>query len=171
MATQLALAAVLAIALAAITYLGLERLGRRGIPPMLARAVAWTALGLLLLNVSCPVAPEARQPIVLLDASLSMSAPGAGWAEARAAAATLGDVRRFGDERAAADSLPSLGRSELGPALRAAAASDRPVVVLTDGEIDDAADIPRDLLARASVRSFERDSELRGEPPRGLTAP
>ena len=158
MATQLALAAVFAIALAAITYLGLERLGRRGIPPMLARAVAWTALGLLLLNVSCPVAPEARRPIVLLDAYLSMSAPGAGWGEAQVAAAGLGDVRRFGDERATADSVPSLGRSQLGPALRAAAASDRPVVVVTDGEIDDAADIPRDLLARASVRSFERDS-------------
>ena len=158
MAPQLALAALLAIALAALTYLGLERLGRRAIPPMLARAVAWAALGLLLLNVSCPVAPEARRPIVLLDGSLSLSAAGGKWDEARAAAAAAGDVRRFGDERAAADSLPRLGRSQLAPALRAAAASDRPVVVLTDGEIDDAADIPRDLLARAAVRVYPRDS-------------
>ncbi len=155
---QLALAAVLGIALAAITYLGLERLGRRGVAPMAARAVAWTALSLLLLNVSCPVAPAARRPIVLLDASLSLSAAGGRWGEAKAAAAALGDVRRFGDERAAADSLPSRGRSQLAPALRAAAASDRPVLVVTDGEIDDAPDIPRDLLARASVRTFPRDS-------------
>jgi hypothetical protein len=158
LAPQLVLAAVLAIALAAITYLGLERLGRRGIAPMLTRAVAWAALALLLLNVSCPVAPAARQPLVLLDGSLSLSAAGGKWREASAAAAALGEVRRFGDERASLDSLPARGRSELGPALRAAAASDRPVVIVTDGEIDDVPDIPRDLLARASVRVFPRDS-------------
>lgn len=158
MASQLALAALLALVLAAGTYLGLERLGRRGVGPMLARAVAWTALGLLLLNVSCPVSPEARRPIALLDGSLSMSAAGGHWRDAAAAAAAIGDVRRFGDERAAADSLPVLGRSQLAPALRAAAASDRPVVVVTDGEIDDVADLPRDLLARASVRQYARDS-------------
>src|SRR5688572_24726078 len=125
---------------------------------MLTRAVAWAALALLLLNVSCPVAPAARQPLVLLDGSLSLSAAGGKWREASAAAAALGEVRRFGDERASLDSLPARGRSELGPALRAAAASDRPVVIVTDGEIDDVPDIPRDLLARASVRVFPRDS-------------
>ena len=158
LAPQLALAVALAIALAAITYLGLERLGRRALAPMLARAIAWTALGLLLLNVSCPVAPAVRRPLVLLDGSLSLSAAGGKWSEASAAAAALGEVRRFGDGRAGLDTLPVRGRSELGPALRAAAASDRPVVIVTDGEIDDVPDIPRDLLARASVRIFPRDS-------------
>jgi hypothetical protein len=81
-----ALVVLLAIAGAALTYLGLERLGRRALVPMAARAVAWAALGLLLLNVSCPVAGAPRRPIVLLDASLSMTAAGGGWARARPAA-------------------------------------------------------------------------------------
>ena len=149
---------VAAAALAAATYLGLERLGRRGIPPMVARAIAWAALGLLLVNVSCPRSPEAGRPLVLLDASLSMSAAGAQWDSALAAARGLGDVRYFGDERDAGDSLPIRGRSLLRPALAAAAASDRLIVVITDGEIDDVPDLPPDLLDRAAVRVFPRDS-------------
>ena len=138
----LALAAVLA----AFTYLRLERTGRRGWVPLACRAVAWGALGLLLLNVSCPVAGTIRRPLVLLDASLSLTAPGGRWREARDSAARWGDVRRFGDERGSADTLPTRGRSLLAPALTAASASDRPVLVVTDGEIEDAADIPPDLL-------------------------
>lgn len=81
--------AVLALAggLAAFTYLRLERVGRRGWVAMVCRAIAWAALGLLLLNVSCPVPAAPRRPLVLLDASLSLSAPGARWAEARDSAA------------------------------------------------------------------------------------
>ena len=44
----------LAGALAAFTYLRLERAGGAGWVPLVCRAVAWAALGLLLLNVSCP---------------------------------------------------------------------------------------------------------------------
>ena len=84
---------------------------------------------------------------MLLDASLSLTAPGGRWAEARDSAARWGDVRRFGDERGSADTLPTRGRSLLAPALLAASASDRPVIVVTDGEIEDAGDIPPDLLA------------------------
>ena len=40
-----------------------------------------------------------RRPLVLLDASLSMGAPGGRWLEARDSAARWGEVRRFGDER------------------------------------------------------------------------
>ena len=65
-----------ATGLAAYTYLRLERLGRRALVPLAARAVAWSALGLLLLNVSCPSSARPLRPLVLLDGSLSMGAPG-----------------------------------------------------------------------------------------------
>ena len=145
----------LAAGLAAFTYLRLERTGRRGWVPLVCRAIAWAALGVLLLNLSCPVPGAPRRPLVLLDASLSLSAPGARWAEARDSAARWGEVRRFGDD-GPSDTLPTRGRSLLAPALLAAAASDRPVVVVTDGEIEDAADIPPDQLARTAVRPFPR---------------
>jgi hypothetical protein len=145
-----------AVALSAGTYLGLERLGRRALPAIMARAVAWAALGLLLINLSCPRPPVARRPIVLLDASLSMTAAGRDWTAARRRADSLGEVRYFGDQRPGVDSLPNRGRSLLTPALGAAAATDRPVVVVTDGEIDDAAGLPADLLARAQVEVLPR---------------
>jgi hypothetical protein len=47
--------------------------------------------------------------------------------------------------------MPTRGRSLLRPALTAAASSNRPVVVVTDGEIEDAGDIPPELLGRARV--------------------
>src|SRR4051794_32095112 len=150
------LVVLLASGLAAFTYLRLERAGKRGWVPLVCRAVAWGALGLLLLNLSCPVAGAPRRPLVLLDASLSLSAPGGRWAEARDSAGRWGEVRRFGDERGSADTLPTRGRSLLAPALVAASASDRPVVVVTDGEIEDAGDLPPDLLPRAAVRLFPR---------------
>ena len=156
MMLRVVLVAVIAVALAAFTYLRLERTGRRGWIALVCRAAAYAGLGLLLLNVSCPIAGAPRRPLVLLDASLSLSAPGGRWAEARDSAARWGEVRRFGDERGAADTLPDRGRSLLGPALVAAAASDRPVVVVTDGEIEDAADLTPDLLPRAAVRLFPR---------------
>src|SRR5712691_7475239 len=135
---RVALVVALALALAAFTYLRLERTGTRGWLPLACRALAWSALGLLLLNVSCPVAGAPRRPLVLLDASLSMSAPGGRWSEARDSARRWGEVRRFGDERLGGDTAASHGRSLLAPALLAASASDRPVIVVTDGEIEDA---------------------------------
>jgi hypothetical protein len=146
---------VLAAAVAAFTYLRLERTGRRGWIAMACRTVAWAALGLLLLNVSCPVPGAPRRPLVLLDASLSLSAPGGRWREARDSARRWGEVRTFGDD-GPADTLPTRGRSLLAPALTAAAASDRPVVVVSDGEIEDGADLAADQLARTAVRLFPR---------------
>jgi hypothetical protein len=153
---RFALVVVLALALAAFTYLYLERLGRRGAVPLVCRAVAWSALGLLLLNLSCPVAAAPRRPLVLLDGSISQTAAGGRWREARDSAARWGDVRLFGDERRGADTIPDRGRSLLAPALLAASAADRPVIVVTDGELEDARDVPPDLLARTSVRVFPR---------------
>jgi hypothetical protein len=150
------LVVLLAAGLAAFTYLGLERLGWRAWVPLVSRAVAWSAIGLLLLNISCPVAGSPLQPLVLLDGSLSMSAPGGRWAEALDSARRAGAVRVFGDEPAAADTSPTRGRSLLRPALTAAAASERPVLVVTDGEIEDAADIPAELMGRAAVTVLPR---------------
>jgi hypothetical protein len=153
---RVALVILLAAGLAGFTYLRLERTGRRGWIPMGCRAVAWGALGLLLLNLSCPAHGAPQRPLVLLDASLSLSAPGGRWAEARDSAQRWGEVRRFGDERVSSDSLPSRGRSLLAPALLAASVSGRPVIVVTDGEIEDAADLPPDLLAGSGIRVFPR---------------
>ncbi len=88
---RVVLVVLVAAALAAFTYLYLERVGSRGWPALVCRAVAWTALGLLLINVSCPVSGAPLRPLVLLDASLSMSAGGR-WAEARDSAARWGEV-------------------------------------------------------------------------------
>jgi hypothetical protein len=151
------LVVLLAVALAAFTYLGLERVGRRGWVPLALRAVAWTALGLLLINLSCPVRGATLQPLVLLDASLSLGAAGGRWREARDSAARWGEVGTFGDERLVSDSVPRRGRSLLGPALVAASGTDRAIIVVSDGEIEDLRDIPPDILARSDVRLFPRE--------------
>ncbi len=160
------LVAVLAVGLAAFTYLRLEPIGARGRVPMAFRAVGWTAIGLLVLNISCPAPGTPQRPLVLLDGSLSLSAPGGRWAAARDSAARLGDVRVFGDERTGSDTAPTRGRSLLGPALTAAAASARPVIVVTDGEIEDAADLAPELLGRVGVRVMPRDTQ----PDRAITS-
>ncbi|HEX2451956.1 MAG TPA: hypothetical protein VHJ69_12470, partial [Gemmatimonadales bacterium] len=144
------------LGLAAFTYLWLERLGRRALAPLVCRALAWSALGLLLLNLGFPVTDPPGRPLVLLDGSLSMSAAGGQWEKARRSATGQGEVRLFGDEFSGNDTVPTRGRSLLGPALAAAAASGRPIIVVTDGEIEDAAGLPSDLLARSTVRLFPR---------------
>jgi hypothetical protein len=147
---------LLAFGTAAFTYLGLERVGRRGWIPLVCRGIAWTALGLLLVNLSCPVPGASLRPLVLLDASLSMAGPGGRWTEARDSASDWGEIRRFGDEHVSTDSSASRGRSLLAPALLAASASDRPLTVVSDGEIEDVVEIPPDILARSTIRLFPR---------------
>ena len=151
------LAVLLAVALAAFTYFRLERLDRRAVGPFALRALAGSALALLLVNPSCAARPAAQRPLVLLDGSLSMAQRPDAWQAARARADSLGEVRLFGDD-GPADSLPVRGRSRLGPALRAAAALDRPVIVITDGELEDVGEIPADLLQRPAVELRARDS-------------
>lgn len=153
------LAALLGLVLAAVTYLHFERAGPRAGVPLIARALAWALFLLLAFNISCPAPAERLTPLVLLDASLSMQAAGGHWIPARDSAESTGDVMLFGDDGAQpGDSLPVLGRSLLRPSLAAVAASDRPVEVFTDGELEDAGDLPADLLDRVTVRVFRRDS-------------
>jgi hypothetical protein len=152
-----ALVVLLAFALSALTYLRLERVGRPVWAPLIFRAIAWASLGLLLVNLSCPVRGTPRRPLILLDASLSLGAAGGRWDEARDSAIRWGEVRAFGDERPVRDTVPSRGRSLLAPALLAASASERPVVIVSDGEIEDRQDIPPDILDRSGVRLFSRE--------------
>ncbi|MGB7211756.1 MAG: hypothetical protein WBC97_03940 [Gemmatimonadales bacterium] len=152
-----ALAAVLLLASTAAvwSYYRWERLGRRAWPLAACRAVALSAVGVLLLDLSCGIHPASSAPLVLLDGSLSMAASGGPWQVARDSAQRWGTVQTFGDVRVD-DPMPDRGASRLGPALVAAVATGRPIVVVTDGEIDDAAELPVALLGSASIRVFSR---------------
>ena len=117
------------------------------------RATGVLALVLLLWNpvTSRTVAP-ADQPIVLLDAYLSMSSRWRAALDTARVVASGGLVWRFGARVAAFDTAPPAdGASHLAPALEAAAARGGQVIVVTDGAVDDLAAIPADLLRRPSV--------------------
>jgi hypothetical protein len=122
---------------------------------VILRVVAVLALILVLWNpASSRFLPAGDQPLVLLDASLSMT--GNPWQaaldSARRAARRGAVVWRFGRHVSAFDSTPPAdGASRLGPALEAAAGRAGEVVVLTDGNVDDLAGIPADLLQRPRV--------------------
>ncbi len=128
-------------------------------PLVTLRVIAVLALILLLWNpASSRLLPAGDQPIVLLDASLSMT--GAPWRaaldSARGFARRRGGggavVWRFGTGVTAFDTAaPTAGASHLGPALEAAAGRAGEVVVVTDGNVDDLASIPADLLRRPRV--------------------
>ena len=122
---------------------------------LILRGVAVLALILLLWNpASSRLLPAGDQPLVLLDASLSMT--GAPWRAAldtaRGFARRRAVVWRFGNTVTAFDTTPpAAGASHLAPALEAAAGRAGEVVVVTDGEVDDLAGIPADLLRRPRV--------------------
>ena len=157
---RIVLIVLAAVAVAWFTYWRLEQLGRRAWIAAACRAVSWCALGILLLDLTCATKPAGVgvRPLVLLDGSLSMTAAGGRWHEALDSARAWGEVRLFGDAHAGSDTLPSMGRSDLAPAIAAAAASDRRVIVVTDGEVDDPADLAPEALARAGVRLFPREA-------------
>ncbi len=153
-----ALVALAAAAGALVLYLAIEKVGPAGLPLAALRAAAWGGVAALLVNPGCR-APAARGATVLLDASRSMLDPlgDARWRAARDSARALagseGRIVLFGDEprswTPAAE--PDAAASRLLPALREAAAAGGPIVVVTDGEIDDAGAIPSDLRRAARV--------------------
>jgi len=123
---------------------------------VLLRATGILALLLLLWNpVTSRAVPGGDRPLVLLDASLSMTGRAAVWRAALDTARALargGLIWRFGDRVAGFDStLPADGASRLAPALEAAAARGGPLVIVSDGEITDRAALPADLLRRARL--------------------
>jgi hypothetical protein len=118
------------------------------------RALGTTLLFLLVLNPTLSARLLSVRPLILLDHSISMLATGGHAVDARNAAAALGDTVAFG-ELAPGEAG---GRSLLGAALPSALASGRPVTVVTDGEIGDAAALPAEVLAAATVKLFPRTS-------------
>lgn len=121
---------------------------------VLLRATGVAALVLLLWNPGVARSrPAGTQPIVLLDASLSMTAR---WRAAldtvRALAGGQALVWRFGNRVTTFDTTaPADGASRLAPALEAAAARGSRVIVVSDGVVDDAAVIPPDLRREPQV--------------------
>src|SRR5213075_178632 len=126
---------------------------------VILRVVAVLALILVLINpASSRRLPAGDQPIVLLDASLSMRGANGSWSAALDSARRLARrgavVWRFGSRVTAFDTTPPAdGASQLGPALEAAAGRAGEVIVLTDGDLDDVmgGTIPPDLLRRPRV--------------------
>lgn len=139
-------------ALAALTY-GVRGLAAARVPFAL-RAVAATAAAAMLLDAPLGPSRPAR-PWVGLDVSQSWLAGGdsARWTAARRAvdsllAAGADSLLLFGDSlrAAAAPDRPGDGATRVGPLVEAALAVGRPVVLVTDGLLDDpgrAARLPR----------------------------
>ncbi|HSM37468.1 MAG TPA: hypothetical protein VK837_13785 [Longimicrobiales bacterium] len=138
------------------------------------RASALLLLLLLLFDPGTPSGDDrAAREVVLLDASLSMTAPGpdgSRWDEAvRRARAAADRVLLFGDgaEPLSSDSIPDAPRHTRSSAVEAvrvaAEAGARRVVVVTDGEVEDAG-----AAASAARRA---GIELRWEVVSGEPAP
>ncbi len=147
--------AITAIAgvLSAIVYLRFERLGLAGAGMALLRTAGVAALALLLVNPARPAPPGSAPATVLLDGSLSMAGR---WREAldsaRALAGRSGSIYRFGARVAPADTLPPEdGSTRLADALRLAQGRPGPIVVVSDGEIEDADALEPSLLAGVRV--------------------
>ncbi|MGD0483831.1 MAG: hypothetical protein ABSB58_04150, partial [Gemmatimonadales bacterium] len=148
--------ALVALGGALVLYLVLERAGPGGVPLAVLRAVAWAGVAALLVDPGCR--RGVVLPTVLLDASLSMEDVhgDARWVAAQDSARRLaagGPVILFGGTPVAwrPGARPSAVTSFLLPALKDALARGGPVVVVSDGEIDDAAFLPRDAMRAAHV--------------------
>ena len=147
-----------AAAIAGLVYLRLERLGPAGAGMALLRTAGVAALAQLLVNPARPAPPGSAPATVLLDASLSM---GGRWREAQDSARALarggGMIFRFGARVTPEDTFPPEdGASRLADALRLAQGRPGPIVVVTDGELDDAAALEPSLLAGVRVVSLPR---------------
>lgn len=144
--------AIVAIAGGALAvYLLHERLGAAGLGLAALRTLGLGALVLLLFNPVRGRLTGDAPATVLLDGSLSMDAAGGRWREAldtaRAHAGDRGTIIRFGNRVTGFDTLPPLdGRSQLAEALRVARGRGGPVVVVTDGELEDVSAIDPTLL-------------------------
>ncbi|HET8770019.1 MAG TPA: hypothetical protein VFM71_03460 [Gemmatimonadaceae bacterium] len=170
------------LTLAALTYRvrlgGLPSRGTTVLAPLALRAVASTAIMALLLDA--PLGPSRPlAPWVALDASASWLAGGdtARWHAAQRTvdslrAAGADSVLLFGDSvRPMRTARPEDRASQVGPLVDAALAMGRPVVVVTDGVLDDPARIarlPRGSRVIAFAADTAPDAAIAGlEAPRG----
>lgn len=163
------LAVAVGVIVAALLYgVREQRLGLALVGPALLRAAALTLVVALL--VDAPVAPRrAARPLVALDASESWrrAAGSALWREAVRHADAVGadTLLLFGDSVRAANAapeLPSDRSSVVRAAVERARAAGRPLVVVTDGVLDDPESL-RDLPAGSRV-----DVVAPGAPARDL---
>ncbi len=157
------LAVLACAAVAGAVYLGRERLGPEGVGMALLRTAGLGALVLMLINPTRTARVAGGSATVLLDASLSMAAAGGRWTEALDSALSLagesGEVLRFGVAVTPLDTLPpGDGISRIGAGLTQAGARGGPVVVVTDGELADAAALPPSLVAGATWVVLPRDT-------------
>lgn len=114
-----------------------------------ARWIGVITLLLLLIDPGVRLPQRMARPLILLDNSVSMHRTGGAPVDSLATAArSRGDVLSFGE---LAPGIPG-SDSRLGRALAAAVATDRPIEIITDGEIPDAASLAPDLFSRASVQ-------------------
>jgi hypothetical protein len=154
------LAALAGTALALWSYRAREGGWRRTAPPAALRAIVITlAIAILAGAPSAPARPPA--PLVVFDVSSSWRRAGdsAAWHAARARAAALspdtlwllGDSLRAGVPPAE----PADAATRAAPAAERARASGRPLVLLTDGEVDDAPSLTS-LPPRSRAELFAR---------------
>lgn len=149
--------------IAGAIYVVREGLGLLGVGLAALRTAGLGALVLLLLNPAGTRHVADAPPTVLLDGSLSMAAAGGQWQRAldtaRALAGPQGTILRFGRTVVPFDTTPpDAGSSRLFEPLTAARARGGPVVVITDGELADAASLPSQLFTDVSVAVLARDT-------------
>ncbi|MFQ5551027.1 MAG: hypothetical protein ACE5FJ_07315, partial [Gemmatimonadales bacterium] len=154
---------ILALVLGLGVYLWRERLGGWGALMGMLRGVGLTALVALLLNPRTSELASGGPPLVLLDASLSMAAAGGRWPTALDTATVLagaqGTILRFGNAVAPFDTTaPSSGSTRLREAMLSVLSTGSPVYVVSDGEIEDIASLPRALTSRATFVTLLRDT-------------
>lgn len=167
-----------AAAAALAVYLLLEKAGPGSLWLAALRAAAWGCVAALLIDPGCTRTDGGAPPVVLLDGSLSMTDPGtepaslARWRAAldtaRAVAGHAGRIIVFGAQPTALREAarPEAPATRLLPAWREAAALGGPVTVVTDGEVDDARDLPADFLRLARIVVLPRP----GRPDAGVAA-
>jgi hypothetical protein len=112
-----------------------------------ARAIGILALFLLLLDPGYAARAAAVRPLVLLDRSLSMQSGGRAPDALVDRALALGDTLAFGTLVGGEPAGPTL----LDAAVRGALGGGRSLVIVTDGEIADAAALPGEVRDRLTV--------------------
>ncbi|HEX5581540.1 MAG TPA: hypothetical protein VFX39_08190, partial [Gemmatimonadaceae bacterium] len=158
--TSWLVAVAVGLVLAAVAYAGRASARRAplGALAALLRALAATLLVALLLDAPAGAA-RAPRPLVALDVSQSWTRGGAEtWRSARAEAERLagGDLLLVGDSARTGEppERPADLASAARPAVERALATGRPLVLVTDGELDDAEVLER-LPAGSEVRVGE----------------
>ena len=176
----LLLGSVAAVGFAYFTYYRREPGGRGRVLLTALRSATLILLLLLLIDPKLGASSRAaRSTRVILDASLSMrprAADSSAWQQARSLAQqngaagiiVAGDAARSVTADSLAALQPTAGHSRVLPALQAAAeAGAQRVVLVTDGAIDDAADVAR-WLPRLGVEVDVRSVETANPPNRAI---